>query len=184
VEIYFISFHTYHNSCLVRFAGIIPYANGLLIAHFGNGGVYYLDLADESIEEVVPVGSAPSADGLVVSDDNLLYIAQGVEEKINVWKMSNSGGSVTSTFERIIESDNYDSPATCDLYGDKVYSVNAAFRSLGDLPAEGEDDLATFDEEFEIVGVDTSAPTSGSSKRNSVVTVLGALSILTACFLF
>jgi len=46
--------------------GIIPYDNGLLISQITRGGVYYLDLTDNSTSEVIPDGTVVSGDGLCI----------------------------------------------------------------------------------------------------------------------
>ena len=148
--------------------GIVAYANGFLISHIGNGGIYYLDLTDNSVAEVLAPGSAPRADGLIMDDDGVLYIAQGVGfDHLSVFQMATTDdGKVSGTFLGLLLSEDYDSPTSCDLYNGTLYAVNAAFKRLPPPSTEGEDNLATFTEEFTMVGVDktsyvdsTDAPT-------------------------
>ena len=135
-------------------SGIIPYANGLLIANSRDGGVYYLDLTDESVAEVVPQGGANGGDGFAMDKNDVLYIAQGsFANQLSVWNMSNVDGIVSAAFHGLIKSPDYDSPATVRIYNDKIYAVNAAIARLG-IKAPGEGDLATFNESFAVIGVD------------------------------
>ena len=56
---------------------------------------------------------------------------------------------------------NFDSTATCDIVDDVVYATNARFASLPS-PAEGENDLDTFNETFSIAKASQVDLTSGS----------------------
>jgi len=134
--------------------GIIPYDNGLLISHVTRGGVYYLDLTDNTTSEVIPDGTVVSGDGLCIGNDDILYVVQNDEAgPLTAWEMSSSDGIVSASFIGAIESSEFDSPATCDISGDIIYVPNARFGSLG-VPANGEEDLDSFAETFQVLGVD------------------------------
>jgi hypothetical protein len=125
----------------------------LLIAHETRGGVYFLDLSDSTTSEVIPDGTVVFADGLCIDNDlEILYVAQNdLPGPLTAWELSIENGAVSATFVGTIESEDYDSPATCDVSGSNIYSPNARF-GIG-LPAEGEGDLASFGESFQVVGV-------------------------------
>jgi hypothetical protein len=136
-------------------AGIIPYSNGLLICSSASGGLYYLDLTDNSVSEVLAPGSVVFADGLTIDSDGILYVAENAANRVSVWQMSTTdgGGSVSASSLGYILSPTYDDPATCDLAGDVIYCVNARFNTVP-FPSEGEGDPDTFAERFQMVGVD------------------------------
>lgn len=135
-------------------SGIIPYGNGLLIAQETNGGIYYLDLSDnDEVSEVIPVGTVEFADGLCLSGETLYVVQNNEAGPVTGWLMAlNDDDSVSAFKLGAITSDDFDSPATCGIVGDNVYVTNARF-GLG-LPAAGEEDLESFTETFQVVGVD------------------------------
>jgi len=150
--------------------GIIPYGNGLLISHETNGGVYYLDISDgNTVSNVIPPGTVVFADGLCISGDPVYVTQNNVAGPVTGWLMALKGDNSVSAFKLgAIDSDDFDSPATCGISGENVYVTNARF-GLGS-PAEGEDDLSTFAETFQVVGVnrfDFSASGSGMSPTPS-----------------
>ena len=136
--------------------GIIPYGNGLVIAHETFGAVYYLDLSDGTTSEIIPVGTVEFADGLCIDNDaGILYIAQNPEPgPLTAWGLSlMEDGAVSAQLIGTIESNDFDSPATCDISGGNIYVPNARFGSIG-FVADGEEDPSTFSETFQVVGVD------------------------------
>ena len=185
---------------MVLAAGIVPYANGLLIAHETNGGVHYLDLSDnDAVSEIIPNGTLPAADGLCIEGDTL-YVAQN-NMGLTGWFLA-TDGDVSAFKLGAILSEDFDSPATCHIVGENVYVTNARF-SIG-LPAEGEDDLSTFNETFQVVGVgrfdfsasggnpspspsptptpsptgNTTAPTSGATSIRNPMAALSLVSFM------
>lgn len=134
--------------------GIVPYGNGLLIAHETGGGVYYLDISDDNtVSEVIPNFTLPFADGLCISGETLYVAQNNPPGPITGWLLAlMDDGSVSAFKLGSLESPDYDSPATCSISGQVIYSPNARF-GIG-LPAEGEEDLDTFSQAFQVVGVD------------------------------
>jgi len=139
--------------------GIIPFANGLLIIQSAGvnetegGALYYLDLtANNELTEVLPAGTLLGADGLAIADgETTLYITQNVLNLVSAWAMDVIEGQVTATLLGRIVSPLFDSPATTDVSGEYIFSVNARFSSLA-FPDPGEGDPETFAETFDVVG--------------------------------
>jgi hypothetical protein len=139
---------------VLAFSGIVPFADGLLIAHETGGGVYYLDISDDDkVSAIIPNGTLPFADGLCIDGDTL-YVAQNPEVgPVTGWFVAQKEDDSVEAFKLgALESPDFDSPATCGISGQNIYMPNARF-GLG-LPAEGEDDLSTFGETFQVVGVE------------------------------
>lgn len=146
-----------------RWTGIVPYKNGLLIGQSDSGGLYYLDLQDNNaVSEVLPSGTMPSGDGLTIADGNVLYVTENAIPRISVWELAPSViddtmseptilPPVQATLLGYLTSAEYDSPSSSGVYEGIIYSVNQR-ASIG-IPAEGEEDLSTFNETFQIVGV-------------------------------
>lgn len=169
-------------------AGIVPFADGLLIAHETGGGVYYLDISDgNKVSEIIPNGTLPFADGLCIDGDTL-YVAQNPEVgPVTGWFVVRSDDGVEAFKLGALESPDFDSPAACGISGQNIYMPNARF-GLG-LPAEGEDDLSTFGETFHVVGVDrfdfaasgsettptASPPTGGGNTTDPITSAATAL---------
>jgi sugar lactone lactonase YvrE len=126
--------------------GIIGYEGGLLVTRTA-GGLYYVDLNDESVHEVV---GTTNGDGLTLDGDTLYVNEQRGD--ISVYRLSFEGGLVSAEYERNIMSDLFDSPSTSTLCGDYIVSVNARFGSLALFgPDEGSPD---YSETFNVVSVD------------------------------
>jgi sugar lactone lactonase YvrE len=126
--------------------GIVGYEGGLLFPR-SVGGLYYLDLSDEIVREVV---GTTNGDGLTLDGDTL-YVNEGVGF-ISVYRLSFEGGTVSAEFERNIMSDLFDTPTTSTLCGDYIVSVNARFGSAVLFgPDEGFPD---YSETFNVVAVD------------------------------
>jgi hypothetical protein len=95
----------------------------------------------------------PAGDGLVIDPvDDRLYITNNGSNRIYVLELSiDDDGVVSADLVGSIVSELYDSPSTSALYGNEwIYSVNARFASIG-FPGDGEDDLTTFPEQFQVV---------------------------------
>jgi sugar lactone lactonase YvrE len=124
--------------------GIVDYEGGLLIAR-SIGGLYYVDLNNESVVEVL---GTTNGDGIEVDGDTL-YINESTF--ISVWKLSLEGGLVNAEYERSIMSDLLDTATTSILYGDFIVTVNARFGTAPLFtPAEGSPD---FPETFNVVSI-------------------------------
>lgn len=116
------------------------------------GGLYYHSFVDKSTVMIaMPEDVSSGGDGLVIEGDRL-YITNNVLNSIVVVDLSVQGGCVAANVIGSIESELFDSPATSAQYGAWLYAVNARFSSVG-FPGEGEEDLATFTEEFHVVAV-------------------------------
>jgi sugar lactone lactonase YvrE len=126
--------------------GIVGYEGGLLLARSA-GGLYYVDLNDESVREVV---GTTNGDGLTLDGDTL-YINEQMGF-ISVHKLSFKGGLVSVEFERNIMSDLFDTPTTSTLCGDYIVSVNARFGSLAIFGEE--EGSPEYSEAFNVVSVD------------------------------
>jgi len=147
--------------------------------------VYYLDISDDDkVSEVIPNGTLPFADGLCISGETL-YVAQNpMSGPVTGWLMAlNDDDSVSAFKLGSIESPDFDSPATCGISGQNLYAPNARFGI--DLPADGEEDLSTFTETFQVVGVDRfdfaasgSSPTPSPGGNNTDAPTSAATSCL------
>jgi sugar lactone lactonase YvrE len=125
--------------------GIVDYEGGLLVAR-SLGGLFYVDLDDESVVEVL---GTTNGDGLVVDGDTL-YINESTGI-ISVWRLSLEGSLVNAEFERSIMSDLFDFASTSIVYGDYIVSVNARFGTAAAFtPEEGSPD---YPETFNVVSV-------------------------------
>lgn len=117
-----------------------------------SGGLYYHSFLDASTIMIASSEDAPpGGDGLVVDGDRL-YITNNQLNSLLVFDLSIESGCISADYVGSIESDLFDSPATSAQYGAWLYSVNARFGSVG-FPAEGEEDLSIFTEEFHVVAV-------------------------------
>lgn len=135
--------------------GIVPYGTGLLVGATSTGAVYFLDLTDDAPNvseiEVISPGEAASLNGMFVKD-NKLFITQ-LNNAISVWNLiaSTSGQSVGAFKVGEIISPMYRSSAISTIIDDYIYTTNLRL-DIG-LPAPGEEDLSTFEEDFDIVVV-------------------------------
>ena len=84
-----------------------------------------------------------------------VYVTQNNLQQVSVYEIERESpdSPPVATFIGVLTSDFYDDPTTSVVLGDRLYSVNGRFTSLG-FPADGEGDLTTFDEVFTMVSVD------------------------------
>jgi hypothetical protein len=114
--------------------GIVPYNNGLLINQPSNGGLYYLDLQDNSVSEVLPPRTMPNLGtraGLTIADGNILYIIENMSENrmISVWELA-MAAPVQATSLGYLTAANYHQQGNAGsllssaVAGDSIYTVN------------------------------------------------------------
>lgn len=115
-----------------------------------------MDISDDNtVTNVIPPSTLPFADGLCISGDTLYVAQNSVAGPVTGWLAVLNGDDSVNAFKLgDINSNEFDSPATCSIFGENVYVTNARFGIGSGLPAEGEDDLSTFAETFQVVGVD------------------------------
>jgi len=129
--------------------GIAAYGDGLLIGTTSTSAIYFLNLKDESVVEIIAPGGATSPNGLFVTDDRL-YITQ-LNNFISVWNLSggSDGKPVKAVKEGELTSPLYRSSAVSTIIDEYIYTTNLRL-DIG-LPAPGEEHLSTFEEDFDIV---------------------------------
>jgi sugar lactone lactonase YvrE len=93
---------------------IVGYEGGLLFTRSA-GGLYYLNLNEERVHEVV---GTTNGDALTLDGDTL-YINEQMGF-ISVLRLSLEGGLVSVEYERSIMSDLYDTPTNSTLCGDFI----------------------------------------------------------------
>ena len=135
-------------------AGIDSYEDGLIIVTTATGLLFYHDLdAGTTIPITSPDESFAGGDGVLVDEDRV-YVTNNQSNQIIVYDLvANTEGAVTvvtATLAGTIESSDFDSPSSSALLDGTLYSVNSRFTSLP-FPSTAELDLATFEEEFQIV---------------------------------
>lgn len=129
-------------------------------------------------EELVPLGELSRPDGLelVTEEDSsyTLYITEG-PNRLSVYKIeAGERGIPTATWQGVLKSDLFDTPATSAVIGDTIYTANLRADTL-ELNATNEDAPDMFTETFGLVGLSrfvaedkdespTAAPTSGNDK--------------------
>jgi hypothetical protein len=136
----------------IPFSGIVGYADGLIIVSSA-GGLFYHDLELGNTTEIAsPNVTGVSGDGMVIDGDRL-YVNQNALNQLSVYDLAYDSDTrnVTADLFGYITSDLYDAPSTSAQYNEWIYSVNARF-SIG-FPADGEGNLTTFAEEFDVVAV-------------------------------
>jgi hypothetical protein len=122
---------------------------------------------------MVPLGNLALADGLemVTEDDgsNTLYVTQGINQ-ISVFNITMMDGVTAPTAELlgVLTSDFYDTAATSAVVGDIIWTANLGNTSA--LPAEGENDTATFNTTYQIVGVSRFVTEVGTPTAPTVTT--------------
>lgn len=135
-------------------AGIDSYEGGLIIVTTATGLLFYHDLdAGTTIPISSPEESFAGGDGVLVNEDRV-YVTNNQSNQIIVYDLvADTEGTVTvvtATLVGTIESPDFDSPTSSALLDGTLYSVNARFTSVP-FPSTAELDLATFQEEFQIV---------------------------------
>lgn len=140
--------------------GIDVFEAGLIIVTSATGLLFYHDL---DAGTTIPISSIeesfPGGDGLLV-DGERVYVTNNQNNQIIIYdlEISTEGfvAIVTAALVGTIESANFDSPATSALIERTLYSVNARFGTVP-FPTDAEADLATFQEEFQIVATSIDA---------------------------
>jgi hypothetical protein len=135
-------------------AGIDTFQGGLVIVTTATGLLFYHDLdTGTTIAISSPNESFAGGDGLLVHEDKA-YVSNNESNQIIVYDLvADTEGPVTvvtATLAGTIESPDFDSPSSSALVDTTLYSVNSRFSSLP-FPSTAELDLATFEEEFQIV---------------------------------
>jgi hypothetical protein len=132
--------------------GIIGYGSGLIISRTSGGGLFFLDLYNQTqVHEIASPEISPVNDGLALAGD-LLYSCENKDDRVSVWKLTNE--TVPSlTLLGHITNEEFDFPSAGAIYGDLLYTVNARLASLP-FPADDEESPDIFDVDFYMTGVD------------------------------
>lgn len=136
--------------------GIVAYNGGFIIALFQTGGLYYVEPSNNVSEVLVPLGDLSFPDGLelVKEEDgtDTLYVTEGANQ-ISVFKIVLPDGAAAPSAESmgVLTTSSYDTPGTSAVIGDMIWTANLGDTSI--LPAEGENNTATFTTGFTVVGV-------------------------------
>ena len=134
--------------------GIDSYEGGLVIVTSSTGLLFYHDIDTGTTIPISTIEeSFPDGDGLLVHEDRV-YVTNNRSNQIIVYDLqADTEGAVsivTATLVGTLESPDFDSPSSSALLDKTLYSVNARFTTVP-FPSTAEMDLATFDEEFQIV---------------------------------
>jgi len=145
---------------LIHTAGIDTYGGGLIIVTTASGLLFYHDLDAQTTIPITSIDeSFPGGDGVLVDGDRV-YVTNNQSNQIIVYDVEvDTEGFVsiaTATLVGTIESADFDSPSTSALIDGTLYSVNARFTTVP-FPSDAEADLATFEEEFQIVATSIDA---------------------------
>jgi hypothetical protein len=142
---------TTHCFSVVHIPGIIGYGSGLIISRDAGGGLFFLDLNNQSVVEIASPEDSPVNDGLALAGD-LLYSCENAENRISVWKIN--GNEVPSlTLEGHITNESFDFPSAGAIYGDLLYTVSMRWMDLP-FPADDEESPEIFNVDFYVTGVD------------------------------
>ncbi len=114
--------------------GIVWHKDGfLLVANSGRGSVYKIMLSDPGNITKVSIGQFfPGADGLVLKDNNNLYMVQnqGVNK---IWQLATSDNWKTAQVTASTSAeDRFANPATATLSGSELWIMNSKFNELVD----------------------------------------------------
>ena len=136
--------------------GIVAYGSGFIIALFQTGGLYYVEPENNVTEVMVPLGDLSFPDGLelVTEEDGTktLYVTEGAGQ-ISVFKIAMMDGATAPSADLlgVLTTDGYATPGTSAVVGDILWTANLHDTSV--LPAPGENNTATFNTTFTVVGV-------------------------------
>ena len=136
---------------LCSVAGIVEYGAGVIISRTSRGGLYYLNLEDESVTEVASPEAARDNDGLTIAGD-YLYVAENAKNRLSVWRLGDDSLAVSLDFVGYISSDDYDFPTAAVIYNDFIYVVNFRKETVP-FPA-GDEATSDFEALFYMTGVD------------------------------
>jgi hypothetical protein len=115
--------------------GIVPYKGGLLINQPSDGGLYYLDLQDNSVSEVLSPGTMPKVNtraGMTIADGNILYVIENrsSKRKIGVWELAMAAPVQATLLGYLTQQGNSDLLLASAVAGDIIYSINKRERLL------------------------------------------------------
>lgn len=133
--------------------GIIPYSNGVFVATFSHGGVFFVPLDGGEAYNVVELGTAPFADGIEVFEDHL-YVTSGANMIFVYALSSDADGIIMATSTGAITSELFDTLATSAICNGVIWSSNTSNLSQPAPDAANFVQEATVDFTFTIVGVD------------------------------
>lgn len=140
-------------------AGIVGYAEGLIIVNSAMGGLFYHDLsADTTVQIASSSVTGLRGDGLMVDEEHRLYVTHGslssaTSSAIRVYDLTYNAAvrTVQALLVGTIQSPLLDSPSATADFGKYLVTTNARWDSLP-FPAKDEGNLVAFaEQEFSVV---------------------------------